>query len=251
MVHILKNSKVSRKTFFRRIRYHLTRPKPPLHPLPFRGPALVVGSAPVSHLPEGFDDTFSVITVNGAQAVTKAWGIDTPDATFLQYNQVYGTNANAVAVRNALKGKRTRILYVLRWNQGMKELIDGLQSFDYAYDKLELVSRDQRTAFLQKVTGILNFEEDTESKFSNGITAVLYALLSGAKTVIISGINPASAGHVYNNLELARNHSQTDKDVLLYLRAQGYAIYTADPSVSEAIGLPLWKAPGKAAQGSA
>ncbi len=85
------------------------------HPRPFAGPVLIVGSAPISHLPAGFDERFSVITINGSQTVTAGWGLGPPDVTFLQPNQVEGTTDNARAVRTVLCGQRTRLLYVLRW----------------------------------------------------------------------------------------------------------------------------------------
>jgi hypothetical protein len=183
-----------------------------------------------------------VITVNGSQSVVKRWGIEAPDVTFLQFRQVYGTNDNAVAVRRVLNGERTGLLYVVRWTKGRQHLVEGLALFNYRYDKLRIISRYKRMAMFEMLTGVLNCEEDNEAKFSNGITAVLYALHNGARSVVISGINPASTGHIYNELALARHHSQSDKDILLFLRGKGHAIFTADPEVARSTGLPLWTA---------
>ena len=68
-----------KKRVYRNIKYHLTRPSPPTVTPPFQGPVLIVGSAPVSHKPADFDASFRVVTINGSQAVTKAWGIEAPD----------------------------------------------------------------------------------------------------------------------------------------------------------------------------
>lgn len=240
MERFVLEKRFNTKRFLRKLHYHLLCPKVPVHTEPFKGPVLVVGSAPGSHLPEGFDDRFRVITVNGSQSVTKRWGIPVPDVTFMQFRQVYGMNENAREVRRVLNGERTRLLYVMRWPENRRRLTDGLDAFNYGYDRLQTISRYERMALFKKATGILNSEDDLDTKFSNGVTAVLYALINGATCVVISGIDPASSGHVYNALELTRHHSQSDRDILLLLSARGHKIYTADPDVAVATGLPLW-----------
>ena len=84
-------------------------------------------------------------------------------------------------------------------------------------------------------------ELDADSKCSNGINAVLFALYNGATAVIIAGINPNSGGHAYNEVNLSRQHVRMDQEIVLRLMQQGCPIFTTDPSVSEAIGLPLWR----------
>lgn len=230
------------KSLLRRVGYYALRPHPPRYSSLFRNPVLIVGSAPVSHLPDGYQPNYHLLTINGSQSVTTGWGLADPDVTFLQYRQVYGSNDNAVAVRKALKDQSTGHLYVMRWTQSRKELEDGLAAFNYSYGHLHIVNRLQRMALFKSIMGYLNTEDDLETRFSNGVTAVLYALASGARAVIITGINPASQGHIYNNLNLGRQHSQTDHDVLVALLRAGHPVYTADPDVAQLTGLPLWKA---------
>ena len=236
----------TRKLLYRSIKYRLRRPRPPTIVPPFDGPVAVIGSAPISHRPEGFDARFRVITVNGSQTVAKAWGVDVPDVTLSQFNQIEGTNTNAVHVRRVLNGERTRLLYVLLWRKNDRERLErGLKAFNYQYDRLEIVDRYERMALLDKAVGLKSFEMDVDSKCSNGINAVLFALLNGATSVIITGINPDSSGHTYNQANLARQHVQMDRLVLLRLRDQGYPVYTADPGVAASLGLPLWQGEGK------
>ena len=83
--------------------------------------------------------------------------------------------------------------------------------------------------------GGLNVEIDDNMKFSNGITAVFYAILSGAKAVIISGINPDSSGHVYNDANLKRLHAGTDKQILQALIDRGYPLFTRQTSKSPGV----------------
>lgn len=231
-----------KKQIYRNIKYRLTRPSPPVVAPRFDGPVLVVGSAPVSHKPADLDSTFRVVTINGSQSVTKSWGIDAPDVTLVQFNQIEGTNTNAVEVRRVLSGERTGRLFVLLWRKDDRaRLENGLAAFDYRYDMLTIVDRYERMALLDRVVRTKSLELDADSKCSNGINAVLFALYNGATAVIITGINPGSGGHAYNKVNLSRQHVRMDQEILTRLLQQGYPIFTTDPVVSETIGLPLWK----------
>lgn len=225
-----------------RIKYKLSHPQPPQHPEPFLRPVVVVGSAPGSNKPDGFNSNYGLISVNGSQAATRSWGAGIPDATFLQYNQVEGSGERAVAVRSVLAGQRTRRLHVLRWRHSIERLRAGLSTFDYSADEILLVNSFERACLAHGLLGRLIPETDNANKFSNGVTAVLYALHSGASSVIISGINPASSGHVYNNLGLARLHTDLDIRLLKELVSRGFPLYTADPDVAQSVGVPLWAA---------
>lgn len=226
---------------YRRIKYNLLRPRPPMASAPFDGPVVVVGSAPISNKPAGFDERFRVITVNGSQMVTAKWGMEKPDVTFMMFNQVRGTNTNALEVRRVLKGRRTSALYVLLWREGLPSLQEGLQAFDYRYDSLRLIDRYQRMALLDRMCGLKSDELDREDKCSNGIYATLFALYNGAPAVILTGISPQAHGHVYNQENLPRFHKDMDKKALQALRDRRYPIFTADPDVADSSGIPLWR----------
>jgi len=77
----------------------------------------------------------------------------------------------------------------------------------------------------------VNLELDAETKCSNGMIEVLFALYNGASAVIVTGINPHSNGHIYNSANLTRKHTRFDRDILIGLLRQGYPIYTADRQV--------------------
>ncbi|WP_438749372.1 membrane-anchored protein [Pararhizobium sp. O133] len=220
------------------LKYRLNRPEWPKQPL--TTPALIVGSAPVSHKPPGFDDRFFVICINGSQAATEAWNIGRPDVTFLQFNQVKGKGERAVAVRNALSGKRCGTLHVIRWPESEQALRQGLAAFDYGFDDLRLIGQYHRTRLAEDVLGRIIREGDNEAKFSNGITAVLYAFHNGAPAVVITGIDPFSSGHVYNSLNKERLHTNMDVEILRELSNRGFPLFTSDPQVAESVGLRLW-----------
>ena len=236
----MSSFKETKTRIYRRVKYSLLRPSPPAAPAPFEGPVVVVGSAPVSNRPAGFDARFRTITVNGAQLVTTKWGVEAPDITFMMFNQVRGTDPNAVEVRRVLKGQRTGLLYVLLWREGLASLQEGLSAFDYRYDDLRIIDRYQRMALLDRLCGFKSLELDTESKCSNGINAVLFALYNGAPAVILTGINPQADGHAYNKENQPRFHKDMDRKVLRTLLDKGYPIFTADKDVAAAVGIPLW-----------
>lgn len=230
----------AKKKIYRNLKYALVRPKPPRAPFKFNSPVVVVGSAPVSNKPRGLDGGFTTITVNGSQCVLKQWGVDTPQITFMQFNQIRGTNTNAVEVRRVLNGKRTGDLYVFLWREGRAALEQGLADFNYSYQKLHLVDRYQRMALLGRLCGFKSLELAAEDKCSNGINAVLFALYHKAPAVILTGINPKSTGHAYNREDLPRLHQNMDLTVLQRLLSDGHPVFTADPEVSASTGLPLW-----------
>ena len=232
----------AKQHLYRSLKYKLLRPSAPdLGKLFFDRTVVVVGSAPISNKPEGFDASFRVMSINASQVVTRGWGVACPDVTLMQFNQIEGENTNAVEVRRVLQGQRTGLLYVLLWRHGRERLERGLSAFEYGYDELRLMDRYERVELMRCVTGDLNFELDAESKWSNGIIGAVLALHSGARHVILTGINPCSSGHVYNNEDLHRKHATKDQDMLRRLRELQFPVYTADEPVAAATGLPLWK----------
>ena len=229
-----------RSKIFRSLWYFLTRPKPWIEPSLRGRNVVVVGSAPHSSMPVGFDPSYVTISVNASQIVAKKWGVEKPDITLMTFNQIEGTNTNAKEVRRVLDGERTGKLYLLLWQHSKKRLEMGLGRFNYTCDELYIAGRNRRIALVRAITGKVNLEIDRQTKFSNGVIGVMLALHSGAEAVVIAGINPASKGHIYNVENLDRGHSGPDLAALMEMRKKGLPVYTADPDVAEATGLPLW-----------
>lgn len=201
---------------------------------------VVVGSAPGSARPPGWDASWCIVSINASQMAARDWLPRPPDLTLMQFNQIEGTNRNAVEVRRVLRGQRTGLLCLLHWRHDRARLERGLAAFGYGYDALRLISRHERMALMQRVTGRLSLELDADAKWSNGIVATALALHGGAANVILTGINPASQGHGYNGLALPRLHGAMDAAALRRFAARGDPVFTADPEVAQAAGLPLW-----------
>ncbi len=232
-----------REHVFRTLRFYWEKPTAPRYDGGFKRPVVVVGSAPISSVPLGFNPDYHVITINGSQVVSREWGREKPDVTFMTRNQLQGQNTNAMSVRGAVRGGSTGLLVMVHWASPLEELTSALRKLEYGYDDLKILTRMERMALHHTVLGKLNLELTSNDRFSNGITGVLFALASGAPAVIISGISPLSSGHVYNDANLQRSHGDTDAKTLRRLVERGYPVYTADAEVGHRIGIPLWKAP--------
>jgi hypothetical protein len=226
---------------FRYVKFIWTRPQPWSDDSIKGRKVVVVGSAPNSSKPYDFDDSYCLISVNASQIVAKDWGVATPDITLMMFHQIEGKSTNAGEVRRLLNGETTGSLYMLLWRHDMARLKQGLGRINFGYDRLSVVDRFSRVALVRAMTGKLNFEITPESKYSNGVIAVMLALYSGAERVVIAGINPASTGHVYNAENLHRKHSGPDLDALKQMQQAGLPVYTADPAVAVATGLTLWQ----------
>lgn len=240
----------AKQWLYRFIKYQWLRPKPWVDPTLAGKKVVVVGSAPVASRPVGLDGSYRLITINAAQQALERWGISKPDITVMMFNQIEGENTNAREVRRVLQAKRTGTLYLMLWRHGLSRLEAGLKRFDYGYDELHIIDRYRRVALVRAVSGILNFELDASTKYSNGVIAAMLALHSRASCVILSGINPRSSGHAYNSENLVRMHGDTDFQMLKTLMSLRCPIYTADPEVAETTGLPLWRGEPSEQEGS-
>jgi len=232
--------KVLRKHIYRSIKYRLLRPIPPPLNQPFRLPVVVVGSAPGSTPPHGFPSQYHVVTVNASQIAAQRWGLAVPDMTFMQFSPIMNTDLHGQEFRQVLSGKQTKSLYALLWSDGEVALQKRLDSFGYSFDELYMVTRYERMALLDKVCGIKTTEVDVRRKCSNGINAVLFALYHGAPAVIISGINPSSAGHSYSSSDLPRLHAETDRQIIKMILSRGLPLFTSDARVSKENNIPIW-----------
>lgn len=238
---LLSNVQHARRYFYRRLKYLVLGPKAPELTAELCGRnVVVVGSAPFSARPADWNNDYRLITINASQIAAQAWLTAPPDITLMQFNQIEGTNDNALEVRRVLNGQRTGRLCMLHWRHDLQRLKDGLTAFNYGYDALQLIGRYERIALMHRVTGELNLELETHLKWSNGIVAAALALHSGAANVILTGINPKSSGHGYNALGLTRHHADMDMAALQSFAARKHPVFTADPEVAKLTGLPLW-----------
>jgi hypothetical protein len=155
----------------RLIKYLILRPKPWQDEGQRSANVVVVGSAPVATRPVGLDASYRIVTVNASQQSMQGWDASVPYATIIMFNQIEGTNTNAVEVRRVLAGERTHDLYLMLWRYGRPRLEAGLKAMRCSYASLTMIDRFRRVALVRAVTGELNFELDASTKYSNGIIA--------------------------------------------------------------------------------
>ncbi|MFH5774243.1 hypothetical protein ACHFJ0_08305 [Paracoccus sp. NGMCC 1.201697] len=230
----------ARRYAYRFVKFHLAGARAPRLDTLEGKTVVVVGSAPFSTRPMGWNPDFRVLTINASQIAAQGWLTQQPDVTLMQFNQIEGTNSSAVDVRRVLQHRRTGILFMLHWRHDLERLRRGLASFDYGHDQVRLMGRYERIALMREVTGRLNVELEADTKWSNGIVGAALAIHSGAANVILTGIDPASTGHAYNDLAHPRLHASMDLGALKIFRQRGYPLFTADPHVAERTQLPLW-----------
>jgi hypothetical protein len=215
----------------------------PLDKIDLSGPFLVVGSAPGSRLPAGFDrQTWRVGTINGSQGIAENWGIDVPDVTVMMCGHLLGDSPNSPSVRRLVAGRRTRKLMIVGIDVPARDAPRLLAEMHYDCDDFEIIERSQRSKFLRSAMKARYHELIKEEKVSNGIFLAFYALMCGAGPVVITGIAPNSTGHAYNDLGLRRKHVDADARALRLMCKQSPNVFTADEAVAKAFDIPLWTA---------
>ena len=233
----------------RRLKRRLKRwTTPPFPALDLAGPVLVFGSAPGSRLPEGFGEDWRIVTINGSHGILAGLTDRDPDVTLMMFAHALGKSPNTPGVRAQVSGRRTGTLVVCGGRTASRrEEMDGLPSLEYASERAVQLSGYQRRHLIQDATGRPYEEDSTEAKASTGLLAAMLALRDGGSPVVVSGIAPGSQGHAYaqpDGRARERRHSGTDAAILSLLREKGHPLFTADPEVAEALGLPLWSGGG-------
>jgi hypothetical protein len=211
----------------------LLAPKPGALPR-VEGPAFVLGSAPDPVPLRDTSGKWTLATVNGSQTIAAAWGLQ-PEITLFGFSFVHTTAANA-ETRKVLSGKGTRQLLCIGARKHYFHYRRLTREMGYTYDRLTMISTEDRTGITEQVTGVGG--EET-GKASNGIFLALLCLHLGASQVVMGGFSLTQHGHAYNDKGLPREHIDADRTVLARSLKAGLRIATNDPRFSAESGLPL------------
>lgn len=206
------------------------------------GNCLVLGSAPgAPFLPDGFNDTWSVITVNASSVIAKQLGITKPDYTVMSGRMLHDKPANREAKSAIKDGFTKRLILIERGavdSGKAKEILNGI---NFAFDEYYPITHMQRAKITYKITGKnLSFHSGTR-KISTGLFAAVLALHLSAKNVILSGFSFSQDGHYYSSANLTREHRDMDRYLLKHFAEKGFPVYAADPKAQAEMNLPLWK----------
>ena len=200
---------------------------------PIARQALVLGAGPNAAPPPGFPNDWMLLTVNGSQAIAKAWGAPRPDLTLFG-TTVLGRHPSNRAAQAVLRGAGTDCLVMV--SEGFHRFGDRLNLWriGYRFGSLRWLSRAERRAILAAVLG-----EEASLKPSNGIVLAIIALSLGCPRVVMTGFSLSSAGHAYNDLNHPRNHVDADAAVLAEIVRRKLPVFTNDPRFAAETGLSL------------
>ena len=212
-------------------------------PFPFelRGrQVFALGSAPDSFPPPAGSGSWSVITVNGSQAVLERLGLPaTPFMTLMNRSVLKSGIVSGVAAREVLRGLASDNLVVVSHKASYKHrLLIALRLWwlRYRYRSLTVLDMRHRSQIME---GLLGDAYDQSTPPSNGIFLALLALHVGASRILMSGFSLSKTGHAYNKLNLERRHLDGDTLALRRIAASGLPIFTNDERFSRESGLPL------------
>ena len=203
------------------------------------GPCLVLGSAPKPSVPVGFDEAWTFMTVNASQSSVQHWKFS-PSFTIMS-DQMFGDRPVNLEGKEAVKGRRTGRLILIKRGYPVSETIKKLQALNYRYDELIVIGHWERSHIAHKVLGGYVVIGMGEQKISTGIFAAIMASFLGAAPVILSGFSFSAHGHAYNEFQRKRSHIHIDQAALFIAQKKGLPFYAADAEFSFESGLPEWK----------
>jgi hypothetical protein len=214
---------------------------PSAFPFDFRGrQAFALGSAPDSFPPPAASGAWSVITVNGSQAVLERLGLPpTPALTLMNRSVLKSSIVSGVAARDVLRGRTTGHLVVMSHKVSARHrLIIALRLrwLRYGYRSLTVLHMDSRGRIFE---ALLGDAYDAATPPSNGIFLALLALHLGASRILMSGFSLSRSGHAYNRLNLQRRHVDADALALHRIASSKLPVFTNDERFARESGLPL------------
>jgi hypothetical protein len=199
-----------------------------------------LGSAPDSFPPPAGSGAWSIVTVNGSQAVLERLGLPvTPVMSLMNRSVLKSTIVSGVAAREVLRRLSTDNLVVVSHEVTRKQYLliaFRLWWLRYRYRSLTVLDMSHRSRIMQ---GLLGDGYDERDPPSNGVFLCLLALHLGASRILMSGFSLSRTGHAYNNLNLRRRHLDGDRLALRRIVALKLPIFTNDERFSRESGVPL------------
>lgn len=203
------------------------------------GPCVVLGSAPRSSLPDGFDSTWSLWSVNASQCVAEKWGIGKPHITIMN-GHIMGTRPHNIDAKRALRGKSTGFLVLVFDDMARLEPTRSqLAEIEYSFDELLILTPARRAKIAHRMAGA-HIALGGIRQCSTGVFAAALALNQKNRPVVLSGLSLTANGHAYNDMGLRRKQTSEDHFALKRLSGRHKALATCDRVFAAESGLPVW-----------
>jgi hypothetical protein len=204
-----------------------------------KGTALVVGSAPEPHRPDGLSSDWFVISINASQVTAADFGIPKPDLTFVR-DGIDKPGEHQEAIWRVLNGRSTKHLVASMGSRDDEGVGDLIAAKNYHADRLTKFNRHVRGAVIAEMSGHYHVYLGGPRGISNGIFGALLALKLGADRVIMSGFSTVTGWYFAKEATGYRGHVPLDLEVCRAMVARGYPVFVTDPPFAESSGLPLW-----------
>jgi hypothetical protein len=197
-----------------------------IRPLVGGRPTLVLGSAPNPHVPPDYDPaTWSLVCINASGRIAEQLDLGTPAITIMASGFLTAANDISVEARQLVSGLRTETLIIrFAGSDPFKRLRRALSvrlrlmSMDYRFERLVFISPAVWRPILSSFREMLDSQGSGNTEnVSTGVFGCVMALDLDALTLAVSGIDPASSGHAYNNLDRTRHHVFADEWMLKLL----------------------------------
>ena len=191
----------------------------------------VLGSAPGRKLPLGYEET-EIICANGA-----GYGLNRPaDITVLGAGVSKAIDKTSRHTLRNMNGRSSkRVLFVHPGN--LTDYKERFQDFGFSWPEGmdDVMTAEDRSTFIQKLTGYKSGGLTGAHAHSNGVLSLLLAAAAGASRIDAAGFS-FKPGHFYiDSAETPRNHSNHDSHALEWL-AQNANIYSTDSEMQEKFG---------------
>jgi hypothetical protein len=165
------------------------------------------------------------VCINASGRVAEQLDLGTPAITIMASGFLTAANDISVEARQLISGLRTETL-VIRFagSDLFKRLRRSvsvrlcLMSLDYRFDRLLFMSPSIWRPILSSFRDTLgNQTSGNTENVSTGVFGCVMALGFDALKLAVSGIDPTSSGHAYNNLDRTRHHVFADEWMLRLL----------------------------------
>jgi len=183
---------------------------------------LILGGSPNLKLPSDYTKEWCLVTVNASGAVAKKHSLEVPGLAVFAISALIKSESKFAEVRKYTSGLEANTVLLRMLGGGtikrflrVRRAATVLDRSGYRCQHITgLYPEDWRVV----ITQVMGDEHQKIARnISTGVFCVLLAIYSGAKRVVVSGIDPESIGHSYSKSNGLREHSNADIRTLSYV----------------------------------